>query len=209
MNEITIVAATKYFKPEEIMKIIEGGIYHIGENYVQDLLLKYNFIKEKTDKKIYWHFIGHLQKNKVKKIIDFIDFIQTLDSVELAEEINKRAKRKVSCFIEINSGREPQKSGILPEEFSSFIEKIKKFENIRIEGVMTMGPLVENPEDIRPYFRLTREIFEKLKEDKDIGKEVRYLSMGMSDTYKIAIEEGANMIRIGRKIFEFLKNPQH
>jgi uncharacterized pyridoxal phosphate-containing UPF0001 family protein len=92
MNEITIVAATKYFKPEEIMKIIEGGIYHIGENYVQELLLKYNFIKEKTDKKIYWHFIGHLQKNKVKKIIDFIDFIQTLDSVELAEEINKRAK---------------------------------------------------------------------------------------------------------------------
>ncbi len=205
MKDIIIVAATKYFSKEDVLKIVDGGITHIGENYAQDLIIKYNFLKERIDKKIYWHFIGHLQKNKVRKIIDIVDFIQTLDSLELAEEINKRAKRKITCLIEVNSGREPQKSGVLPEDFFKLVDEVKKLENIKIEGVMTMGPFVENIEDIRPYFRLTREIYERLKEDKDIGKDIKYLSMGMSDTYKIAIEEGANMIRIGRKIFDFIE----
>ncbi len=205
MTDPIVVAATKYFKKEEVLKIIDGGIIHIGENYVKDFLEKYYYVTGKTDKKIYWHIIGHLQKNKVKKIIDIVDFIQTLDSIELAEEINKRAKKKISCFIEINSAKEEQKTGIFPEDVFNFVDEIKKFENIKIEGVMTMGPNVENIEDIRPYFKLTKEIFEKLKEDKDIGKDIKYLSMGMSDSYKIAIEEGANMIRIGRKIFDFLK----
>lgn len=205
MTDPIVVAATKYFNKEDVLKIIEEGIEHIGENYVKDFLEKYYYIQEKTNKRIYWHIIGHLQRNKVRKIIDLVDFIQTLDSIELAEEIYKRAKRIISCFIEINIGREPQKTGILPEDIFNFIEDIKKFNNIKIEGVMTMGPNVENPEDIRHYFKLTREIFERLKEDKDIGKDIKYLSMGMSDSYKIAIEEGANMIRIGRKIFEFLK----
>ena len=197
---VILVAATKTRTPEEILEAIEGGIEIVGENYVQEAEGKFKVI----GKRVKWHMIGHLQRNKVKKAIEIFDMVETVDSFSLAKEINKYAERKRIIYpvlIEVNSGREEQKSGVYPENIFSLIEEISKLKNIKVEGLMTMGPFVENPEDIRPYFKLTREIFEELKEKNYPNVEMKYLSMGMSDTWKIAIEEGANIIRIGTLIF--------
>ena len=197
---VILVAATKTRTPEEILEAIEGGIEIVGENYVQEAERKFKVI----GKRVKWHMIGHLQRNKVKKAIEIFDMVETVDSFSLAKEIDKYAERKRIIYpvlIEVNSGREEQKSGVYPENIFSLIEEISKLKNIKVEGLMTMGPFVENPEDIRPYFRLTREIFEELKGKNYPNVEMKYLSMGMSDTWKIAIEEGANIIRIGTLIF--------
>ena len=197
---VILVAATKTRTPEEILEAIEGGIEIVGENYVQEAEGKFKVI----GKRVKWHMIGHLQRNKVKKAIEIFDMVETVDNFSLAKEIDKYAERKRIIYpvlIEINSGREEQKSGVYPENIFSLIEEISKLKNIKVEGLMTMGPFVENPEDIRPYFRLTREIFEELKGKNYPNVEMKYLSMGMSDTWKIAIEEGANIIRVGTLIF--------
>jgi pyridoxal phosphate enzyme (YggS family) len=201
-ENVKVVAAVKGRKPEEILQAIEGGIRIIGENYVQETLK----IKEKINiPELSWHFIGHLQTNKVKYAVKLYDMIETVDSLKVAEEIDKYCKKYnkiMPVLIEVNIGEEKQKSGVMPEEVESLVRKISKFENIKIKGIMTMGPLVKNLEEIRPYFKKTKEIYEKIKSFNIENVEMEFLSMGMSDTYKIAIEEGANIIRIGRKIFE-------
>ena len=197
---VILIAATKGRSIEEINEAIEAGIKIIGENYVQEAEKKF----EAIGKKVKWHMIGHLQTNKVKKAIEIFDMIETVDSEKIAREIDKEAKKRNIIFpilIEINSSREKQKSGVLPEDAEKLIYEISKYENIKIEGLMTMGPFVENPEDIRPYFRITKELFEKFKNLNLPNFEMKYLSMGMSDTWRIAIEEGANIIRIGAAIF--------
>ena len=199
-ENIVLLVATKGRTVEEINEAIEAGIEIIGENYVQEAEKKFKII----GRKVKWHMIGHLQTNKVKKAIEIFDMIETVDSEKLAKEIDKEAKKRNIVFpvlIEINSGREKQKSGVFPEDAEKLIYEISKYENIKIEGLMTMGPFVKNPEDIRPYFRLTKELFEKFKNLNLPNVEMKYLSMGMSDTWKIAIEEGANIIRIGTAIF--------
>lgn len=199
-ENVILIAATKGRNVEEIKEAIESGIKFIGENYVKEAEEKFL----KIGKKIKWHMIGHLQTNKVKKAIEIFDMIETVDSFKLAKEIDKEAKKRNIIYpvlIEINSGKEPQKSGVLPEDAENLIREISKLENIKIEGLMTMGPLVEKPEDIRPYFRLTRELFERFKNLNLPNVEMKYLSMGMTDTWKIGIEEGANIIRIGTGIF--------
>lgn len=197
---VELVAATKTRSVEEIEQAIKAGVKIIGENYVQEAEEKFRVI----GKKVKWHMIGHLQRNKVKKALEIFDMIETVDSIKLAREIDKIAKKKGIIFpvlIEINSGKEEQKSGILPGDIEDFVEEMSNLENIRVEGLMTMGPFVKNPEDIKPYFELTRELFEKLKSKNYPNVEMKYLSMGMTDTWKIAIEEGANLIRIGTGIF--------
>ncbi|RKY30349.1 MAG: YggS family pyridoxal phosphate-dependent enzyme [Candidatus Omnitrophota bacterium] len=197
---VELVAATKTRSIEEINQAIKAGVKIIGENYVQEAEEKFRVI----GKKVKWHMIGHLQKNKVKKALEIFDMIETVDSTKLAREIDKISKKEGIVFpvlIEINSGKEEQKSGVLPENVESFVEEITKFENIKVEGLMTMGPFVKNPEEIKPYFELTRELFEKLKSKSYPNVEMKYLSMGMTDTWKIAIEEGANLVRIGTGIF--------
>ncbi len=197
---VELVAATKTRSVEEIEQAIKAGVKIIGENYVQEAEEKFRVI----GKKVKWHMIGHLQRNKVKKALEIFDMIETVDSIKLAREIDKIAKKKGIIFpvlIEINSGKEEQKSGILPEDIEDFVEEMSNLENIRVKGLMTMGPFVKNPEDIKPYFELTRELFEKLKSKNYPNVEMKYLSMGMTDTWKIAIEEGANLIRIGTGIF--------
>lgn len=197
---VILVAATKGRSVEEIREAVESGVKIIGENYVQEAERKFREI----GKLVQWHLIGHLQTNKVKKAMDIFDFIETVDSIHLAKEIDRYAASKGIVFpvlLEINSGREPQKSGIMPEDVERFLEEVVLLKNVKIEGLMTMGPLVNNPEDIRPYFRLTKELFDKLKVKNISGVEMKYLSMGMSDTWKIAIEEGANIIRVGTAIF--------
>jgi len=197
---VIVVAAAKGRTPQEIMEAIEGGIEIVGENYVQEAEKAFSVI----GRKVKWHFIGHLQKNKVKKAVEIFDLIETVDSVELAREIDKRCSRigkVMPVFCEINIAKEKSKSGAYPEEVEELVRQISSLKNIKVEGLMTMGPFFEDPEKLRPYFRKTKEIFENIREKRIPRVEMKYLSMGMSSSYKVAIEEGANIVRIGTKIF--------
>jgi len=202
---VEVVVAAKKRSPQDIKEAIEAGIEIIGENYVQEAERK-KVALAFLDKKISWHLIGHLQKNKVKKAVKIFDLIQTLDSTELAELIDRECKKLnkvMPVMIEINIASEPQKSGVLPEDIVKFIDKFLKedFKYIKLTGLMTMGPFLKDREKLRPYFRKTKEIFEEIKNKYKELEELKYLSMGMSDSFSVAIEEGANMIRIGRFIF--------
>ena len=197
---IKLVAATKTRTPEEILKAVEAGIKVIGENYAQEAVEKEKVIENRVK----YHFIGHLQRNKVKKIVRFIDMVETVDSIKIAEEINKRCavlNKVISVLIEINSGREPQKAGVFPEHAEQLIRKISILQNIKVEGLMTMGPMFGDPEDARPFFVETRKVFDRMKSMNINNVDMSFLSMGMSNSYKIAIEEGANIVRIGTRIF--------
>ena len=199
-DDVTIVVAAKTRNAIELATLIDAGATDIGENYVQEATVVYNQLGEKA-KKVRWHMIGALQKNKINKVLPIFDVIQTVDSLKLAEAIDKRSDRMVPVYIEINSGKEPQKSGIMPEEAEETIRRISHLKNLKIEGVMTMGPRFGNPEDARPYFRETRKIFEYIRSLDILNLDMNVLSMGMSNSYKIAIEEGSNMVRIGTAIF--------
>ena len=197
---VRLLAATKGRSPEEIREAVEAGVDLIGENYVQEALSNKSALE---DKHIEWHFIGHLQRNKVKKALEIFDVIETVDSVEIAKEIDKRARqmeKKAFVMIEVNSGREPQKAGVYPENVMALAEEIHSLENVVLIGLMTMGPKVERADDIRPFFRLTRELFDELRYIYGDGQ-IRYLSMGMTETWRVAVEEGANIVRIGTGIF--------
>ncbi len=198
---VKLVAVIKGRSLDEIELAIKGGVNILGINYIKDGIKIYDNFKNLTE----LHFIGHLQTNKINKAIKIFNTIQTLDSINLANEINKRLSNKfmsISFFIEINIAKEKSKFGIDPDEIYEFAESLSYFNNIKIEGVMTMGPNLYDEEIIRYYFRKTREIYENLKKINFKNFDLKYLSMGMSDSYKIAIEEGSNMIRIGKKIFE-------
>ena len=199
-NGVELVAAAKERQPEEILEAIEAGIKIVGENYVQEAERAYEVVGNRTK----WHFIGYLQKNKVKKAVRLFDMIETVDSVDIAREIDKRCAqigKIMPVLIEVNSGREEQKSGIFPENVEQLVKEISAFPNIRVTGLMTMGPRFGNPEDSRPYFVETRKTFERIKKLNLANIEMKYLSMGMTNSYKIAIEEGANIVRIGTKLF--------
>jgi len=199
-NGIELVAAAKTRTAEEVLEAIESGVTIIGENYVQEAERIYEVIGNKAK----WHFIGYLQKNKVKKAVRLFDMIETVDSIDLAMEIDKRCAqidKIMPVFIEINSGRETQKSGVLPENAEPLVREISHLQNIKVMGLMTMGPRFGNPEDSRPYFVETKRIFDQMKKLDLPNIEMRYLSMGMTNSYKIALEEGANMVRIGTSIF--------
>jgi pyridoxal phosphate enzyme (YggS family) len=197
---VELVAAAKTRTSAEITEAIDAGVNTIGENYVQEAESAYGAIGSRAE----WHLIGHLQKNKVKKAVAMFDMIETVDSVGLAREIDKRCKqigKIMPVLVEINSGREEQKSGVLPEEAESLVREISTLPNIKVMGLMTMGPRAGNPEDSRPYFIETRKIYEKLKAADLPDVEMKHLSMGMTNSYRIAIEEGANMVRLGNLIF--------
>ena len=199
-SNITIVAATKTRSTDEIKQTIAEGINVIGENYIQEAEEKYQELKGKV--KI--HCIGHLQTNKVKKAVEIFDMIQTVDSIKIAKEIDKRSKdinKIMPILIEINSGKEPNKDGAMPNNAESIIKEISNLTNIKIKGLMTMAPFFKDPEQLRPYFKLTKQLFNKIKSLNIPNIDLEILSMGMSHSYKIAIEEGANVVRIGTKIF--------
>ncbi|MBA7548688.1 Pyridoxal phosphate homeostasis protein [subsurface metagenome] len=197
---VELVAAAKTRTSEEISEAIESGVRIIGENYLQETLAVFEVI----GKRARYHFIGHLQKNKIKKAVEIFDLIETVDSRKMAEEIDKRCKqinKVMPILIEINSGREKQKFGVFPEMVEDLIKNVSPLKNIKVMGLMTMGPRFGDPEDSRPYYIETRKIFEKIKSLKLPNVEMKYLSMGMTNSYKVAVEEGANMVRIGTKIF--------
>jgi pyridoxal phosphate enzyme (YggS family) len=197
---VELVAAAKTRTAEELLEAIQAGIRTIGENYVQEAERAYAIVGDKAK----WHFIGHLQKNKVKKAVNIFDMIETVDSMEIAAEIDKRCleiDKIMPVLIEINSGREHQKTGVLPEDAETLIRGITGLANLRIQGLMTMGPFSGNPDDARPYFVETRNTFEKIGQLALHNVVMKYLSMGMTNSYKVAVQEGANMVRIGTRIF--------
>ncbi len=211
-EDITLVAVTKTVEPERINQAIDARIKIIGENRIQEAQDKFKFITRDVEK----HLVGHLQTNKVKKALELFNLIQSLDSLHLAQEVSKRAKsiirlRRIrpvgekgkfaEVLIEVNTSDEPSKYGVKPEEVFSLVEEIAKLENIKIKGLMTIGLFTDDLEKVRPCFVKLRKIFESLKNLKRENIEMRYLSMGMSSDFEIAIEEGANMIRVGTAIF--------
>jgi pyridoxal phosphate enzyme (YggS family) len=200
-NGVELVAAAKARTPEEVLEAVQAGIKIIGENYVREAKRAYELVGKRAK----WHFIGTLQKHNVRiKVLEMFDMIESVDSLEIAKEIDKRCAqigKIMPILIEVNSGREPQKSGVLPEGVEQLIREISSLRNIKVMGLMTMGPRFGNPEDSRPYFVETRRIFEKIRRLDLPNVEMRYLSMGMTNSYKVALEEGANMVRIGTKIF--------
>ena len=200
-QDVTLVAVTKSGSDEELIALAEAGICDIGENRPGELKRRGDMLSERgfTPR---LHEIGNLQRNKVKLIADKVDLIHSLDNLALAEEIDKQAKkigRVIPVLLEINSGREPQKDGIMPEDAEEFLIKARTFSGIKIVGLMTMGPVCDDPEDIRPYFRETRKLYDRLNRAYRFDGGI--LSMGMSDSYRIAIEEGATLVRVGRKLF--------
>lgn len=197
---ITLVAAAKTRTPDEVKAAIHAGIKILGYNYVQEAERMFQEIGHRVS----WHMIGHLQKNKVKKAVKLFDMIETIDSLLLAEAVEKQCAeigKMMPVLIEINSGREPNKSGVLPEEVDELVEKMSHLDHLQVQGLMTMGPFSGDPELARPYFKETRLAFDRLHKIGIRNIDMRYLSMGMSNSYQVAIEEGANMIRIGTKLF--------
>jgi PLP dependent protein len=195
-----LVVAAKTRTPAEIREAVDAGARCIGENYVQEAEEAFKMV----GKIAAWHFIGRLQKNKVKKAVEIFDLIETVDSFELAQEIDKscrQAGKIMPVLVEINSGREKQKSGVNPEDAETLIGQISNLQKIKVMGLMTMGPRFGDPEESRRYFVETKKTFDKIKDMKVSGVEMKYLSMGMTNSYKVAIEEGANIVRIGTGIF--------
>lgn len=206
-----IIVAAKTRTPDEVAAVIEAGATHIGENYVQEGMQMQTSLGPKA-RHITWHMIGHLQKNKISKALRTFDVIQSVESVERATAIDARVERAgkqiAPILVEINIGSEESKAGLSPDEHEPFeeymeqcAEEISRLEHVRLEGLMTMGPRVGNPEESRPYFRRVKNIFDRISAVHLDTVDMRYLSMGMTNTYRIALEEGANMVRIGTAIF--------
>ncbi len=197
---IRILAASKSQDVWKIRAAVKAGIRLFGENYVQEATEKRELIKESVE----WHMIGHLQRNKVKVALRLFDLIESLDSLELARELDKQGRRAgkvVRTFVEVNLGGEETKSGIDEKKVSSLLQQIGLLSRVRVEGLMTVPPFREKSEEVRPYFRHLRQLRERLLDLKIPNVDLRELSMGMTQDYPVAIEEGATLVRIGTAIF--------
>lgn len=192
-DEITIVAVTKYVSVERANEAIEAGLMSLGENRDEGLLNKYAVLGDKPT----WHYIGSLQTRKVKNIIDKVEYIHSLDRMSLAEEIEKRATKPIKCLVQVNVSGEESKHGMTPLETLSFIRNLESFTNIQIAGLMTMAPLTEDENELRACFKKLKELQKEVQAANMTHAPCMELSMGMSNDFTIAIEEGATMIRIG------------
>ncbi|MFB3164131.1 YggS family pyridoxal phosphate-dependent enzyme [Neobacillus sp. 179-J 1A1 HS] len=192
-NEVKLIAVTKYVSIDRANEALEAGIINLGENRDEGLLKKWEVLGDKP----IWHFIGTLQTRKVKNIIDRVEYIHSLDRISLAEEINKRAVKKVKCLVQVNVSQEESKHGLAPQDVLNFIKDLRAYENISIEGLMTMAPLTDDEEQLRTCFRKLKELRDQIKNCNFDYAPCTELSMGMSNDFEIAIEEGATMIRIG------------
>jgi pyridoxal phosphate enzyme (YggS family) len=197
---VTLVAAGKTRSPEELRAAVEAGVKIIGHNYVQEA----ERCIEALGRDIKWHCIGHLQRKKAKKAAQLFDMIETIDSLKIAAALDKACAalgKVMPVLIEVNSAEEDNKDGALPKDVAALVNDLSALEHLKLEGLMTMGPWTEDPEEVRPYLRRTKELFDQLS-SKDIPNvTMRHLSMGMSDSYLVAIAEGASMVRIGTRLF--------
>lgn len=196
-EEILLVAVTKTVAPETIKVAYTLGIKDFGENRVQEALPKIKLLPES----IRWHFIGHLQSNKVKNVLPVFELIHSLDSIKLAGVIQKEGEKqnkKVNVLLQVNIGEEESKFGFKYEEVKDALEELVAYRNLKVLGLMTIAPFLPDPEEVRPYFRRLYQMFKSIKIP---GIEMKYLSMGMSNDFEVAIEEGANIVRLGTALF--------
>jgi len=199
-SQIQLLAASKTQSVSRIQQAIEAGVRLFGENYVQEAKIKRAAVKDPVE----WHMIGHLQRNKVKAALELFDLIESLDNAELARELDKEGKKRgktVRAFVEVNLGGEESKSGIPKEKVVALLQEVGKLSHLRIEGLMVVPPFRENSEEVRPYFRVLRELQTELMALKITNVDLQELSMGMTHDYPVAIEEGATLVRIGTAIF--------
>ncbi|MFS8650553.1 MAG: YggS family pyridoxal phosphate-dependent enzyme [Caldibacillus sp.] len=195
-EEITLIAVTKYASVEKTRELLDAGIYHFGENRDHEFLRKHAIFGDRPT----WHFIGTLQSRKVKHVIPYIDYLHSLDRLSLAREIEKRATRPVNCFVQVNVSGEESKHGLAPENVLSFLESLYDYKKIRIVGLMTIAPYTRDERLLRRVFRDLKQLQEDVQKRGFDHAPCTELSMGMSNDFIIAIEEGATMIRIGRKL---------
>jgi PLP dependent protein len=195
-QDITIIAVTKYVTIERTEETIQAGITDIGENRLEGFQEKYHYFKERAK----WHFIGTLQTRKVKEIIDQIDVLHSLDRLSLAKEINKRASKQIECFVQVNVSQEASKHGLKPEELLPFLEELKAYPKIHVVGLMTMAPHIDDKTKLRSIFRELAQLRLQVQRKQYAYAPCNFLSMGMSNDYSIAIEEGATHVRIGTNL---------
>lgn len=197
---VTLVAVTKTRTPEQLNEVLDAGQNILGENRVQELMDKYDAVNPGA----VWHIIGHLQSNKVKYIADKVVLVHSLESESLAKELNRRMQEighSMDCLVQVNIADEESKFGLAKEEVVPFLEMVSKMPGIHVKGLMNIAPFFEDTEQVRPIFREMYQLFCELKERQIPGIDMEILSMGMSHDYQVAIEEGANMIRVGRSMF--------
>ncbi|MFD0871987.1 MULTISPECIES: YggS family pyridoxal phosphate-dependent enzyme [Paenibacillus] len=195
-DSVEIIAVTKYVSLDTARAVVDLGFDKIGENRWQDVKPKWEALGSRVE----WHFIGHLQTNKVKDVVGKFRYIHSLDRLSLAKEINKRGEAMdtvVDCLIQVNISGEESKYGLSPEQFFPFIEQVRSFPFIRVAGLMTMAPYESEPEDTRPVFRGLRQLRDECNQRALLKEEIRHLSMGMSNDFEVAIEEGATWVRLG------------
>lgn len=200
VNEVTLIAVSKT-KPIEMLKeAYEAGARYFGENKVQEICEKHDQLPDD----VHWQMIGHLQRNKVKQVVGKVDLIHSVDSMRLAEEIDKESAKKgiiTDILLEVNMAKEESKFGLMPEEVMDFVHEIVRLKNVRVKGLMTIAPFVEDPEENRKHFANLRKLFIDIGKEKVNNVNMSVLSMGMSNDYIVAVEEGATMVRVGTKIF--------
>ena len=197
---VRLVAVSKTKPASLILEAIDAGVTEIGENQLQEARAKYDQI----DRPVKWHFVGHLQRNKVKAALRFFDLIHSVDSLRLLDEINRRSAGlncQTDVLVQVNTSGELSKYGVQPEQVLSLIESALDYRHVRFKGLMTIGPFAPNVEAVRPSFALLRRLQEQVKSQQFDGVDMAYLSMGMSHDFEVAVEEGANVIRIGAAIF--------
>jgi len=197
LQDITIVAVSKTFNADLVNHAIANGIEHVGENRVQEARDKFPLIRGPVTK----HMVGHLQRNKVKYAVELFDMIQSVDSIELADEINKRTKKRIPVLIEVNTSGEESKYGCRPEKAIDLLINVTAYNSLIVKGFMTIAIFSSDPEKVRPCFKMLKEIFDEAKSMGLPNADITTLSMGMSSDFEVAIEEGANMVRIGTAIF--------
>lgn len=199
-EDITLVAVTKTVTAAEAKEVIEAGVKTLGENRVQSLLDKYEVLKDEP----VWHLIGHLQTNKVKYIADKVSLIHSVDSLRLAEEIDRKfgeKQRVANILLQVNVSGEESKFGVTPDECMRLAENISAFRNVKVKGLMTMAPLDATPDECRKYFHDLNKLSQKLRDEKIPNIDMQHLSMGMSGDYREAIMEGATLVRVGSALF--------
>jgi len=208
-SDVTLVAVAKTFPVEAVREAVRAGAADIGENYVQELIGKRQQLAEAG---VRWHFIGHLQSNKVKYIADWIHMIHAVDAEPLVREIDRRAakaRRTIDCLIEVNTTGEQSKFGVAPDDAVSLVKCCEAFGNVSIAGLMTIGPFLPDPEGSRPMFRRLCELKGEIAALGQANVTMRHLSMGMTGDFEVAIEEGSTLVRVGTAIFGSRKKPEH
>lgn len=198
-NSVEVIAVTKYVDSSTAKELIKAGIHHIGENRVDKFLDKYQALK---DEQVTWHLIGTLQRRKVKDVINYVDYFHALDSVKLAQEINKRAEHIIKCFLQVNISKEASKHGFTVEEIATILPELEKLEKIQIVGLMTMAPFEANEAELNAIFQQANQLQKRLQRKQISNMPFTDLSMGMSRDYAIAIANGSTFVRIGTAFFK-------